>query len=203
MIESDSGPDSGVPPCQAAVRRESSEAPAAVETIDIAAVMRAHGLRGDLLVKVFNPESNLLFELDRVQLHPAKGDYSERQIQHAQVHGDNVILRLSGVQGRDAAEGLKGSLLKVPRASLPELGDDEFYFVDLEGLEVRDMQGTRLGRVDRVIDYPTVNCLEFRHAERIWELPMLERYLERVDLEGGFVVVVHLDELEDMSRPDE
>ncbi len=54
---------------------------------------------------------------------------------------------LDGIDTRDAAEALRGAEIRVNRADLPPAGKDEWYWADLEGLEVRNLEGQPLGRV--------------------------------------------------------
>jgi len=84
----------------------------------------------------------------------------------------------------------------VPRAQLPPLAEGEYYLMDLVGLRVYTREGVELGRVDDVIEYPTVHCLVVASEDGVREVPNLERYVLELDLHDGRVVVDHLDELE-------
>jgi 16S rRNA processing protein RimM len=57
-----------------------------------------------------------------------------------------------GVAGRDAAEALKGAAVQISRSHFPALSDDEFYWLDLIGLEVENLQGEQLGVVRDLMD---------------------------------------------------
>src|SRR5829696_8522282 len=95
----------------------------AEELIDLAAVVRAHGLRGELLLKPFNPRSPLWTQLKRVYLREPDGTLREHPVIRGHLHGEQVILGLGDVVGRDMAEALRGSIVCVPRADLPDLDD--------------------------------------------------------------------------------
>ena len=56
-----------------------------------------------------------------------------------------ILGEAEGIADRNAAEALRGTELFVPRAALPDLGPDEFYHTDLEGLDVLHADGARLG----------------------------------------------------------
>jgi len=171
------------------------------ELIELAAVLRAHGLRGELLLKPFNPESNLLTKLSDVQLRLPDGSLKPYHVRRTHIHGVTVLLGLDGVNDRDAAEALKGSQVCVPRSSLPDLDEDEHYLVDLVGLEARDGEGNKLGTIAEVIEYPSVCCLVVESAEGRVEVPDTDRYLQSIDAEAGFVTVAHLDELDILRTP--
>ncbi|HEX6240646.1 MAG TPA: ribosome maturation factor RimM [Polyangiales bacterium] len=177
-----------------------ANAPSPDEPIALAAVVRAHGLRGELLLKPFNPGSTLLTELERVLLKAPDGRLTSYVIDEARNHGDGQLLALKGVQSREAAEALRGHLVCVKRGDLPALEEGEVYLVDLVGLTARDARGADVGVVADVIEYPSVTCLVLQSDEGTREVPNLPRYVLSIDLETRAVVVDQLDELE-LERP--
>ena len=80
----------------------------------------------------------------------------------------------------------RGAVLAVPRTSLPELGEDEYYAFQLVGLAVEDEGGRFLGRVEQVVDYPANDVLELDSG---LSLPLVEACVRTVDLEGRRIVV--------------
>jgi 16S rRNA processing protein RimM len=175
-------------------------APSADELIELAAVVRAHGLHGELLLKPFNPDSSLLAEVTRVLLKARDGSLTPYTVESARTHSAAQLLALEGVRTRDAAEALRGNLVCVTRADLPALAEDEFYLVDLVGLLARDAQGRELGQIRDVIEYPSVTCLVLHSAEGTREVPNLPRYVLELDMTARVVVVDNLEELE-LERP--
>jgi 16S rRNA processing protein RimM len=166
------------------------------DLIDLAAVVRAHGLRGELLLKPFNPGSDIWPGLKRVFLRAPDGQLREYVVERGHIHGMQVIMGLRGVSGREASEALRGSIVCVPRADLPEPEQDEHYLVDLVGLEARDASGASVGKVVEVLVYPSVCCLVVETEAGRVEVPQTDRYVTAIDVEGGFVSVDHLAELD-------
>jgi 16S rRNA processing protein RimM len=80
----------------------------------------------------------------------------------------------------------RGTELAVARATLPHLGDDEFYVFQLVGLSVEDESGRLLGRVREVLEYPANDVLELDSGT---SLPLVEACVRQVDLAGGRIVV--------------
>jgi 16S rRNA processing protein RimM len=175
-------------------------APNPDELIELAAVVRAHGLRGELLLKPFNPDSTLLTEVTHVLLKTREGAVTRYTVESARVHSAAQLLALREVQGKDAADALRGQLVCVTRADLPPLDEDEFYLVDLVGIQVNDAAGKRIGSVVEVIEYPSVNCLVVESDEGRREVPHLPRYVLSLDMSARVVVVDQLDELE-LEKP--
>ncbi|MDB4976505.1 MAG: rRNA processing protein RimM [Myxococcaceae bacterium] len=166
------------------------------ELVELAAIVRAHALSGELVIKLFNPESELLSELDEVLLRAPSGEHRTYKVESFRGGGHNVLLRLAGVATRDQADALRGHVIMVDRAVFPPLEEGEYYLIDLPGLAVRNAEGAVIGHVDDVIEYPTVPSLVVVTDGIVREVPDLPRYLLEVRTDEGYVVVDHLDELE-------
>ena len=77
---------------------------------------------------------------------------------------------------------------------MPKLEQGEYYHADLIGLEAYE-GGESIGPVVEVVDYPSAECLKIQRPGGFLEVPMLPRWLDRVDIEGG---KVHLKVLDDI-----
>jgi 16S rRNA processing protein RimM len=119
------------------------------------------------------------------------------EVLEAKVHSDSIVARLAGVEDRTAAEALKGARILLPRSSFAQPAQDEYYWVDLIGLDVVNREGVALGRVrDLMATGPqSVLCVEYA-AESAEGAQMLERmipfvsaYIDAVDLPGRLIKV--------------
>ncbi|HEY6878478.1 MAG TPA: hypothetical protein VI299_10695, partial [Polyangiales bacterium] len=79
-----------------------------VELVELAAVVRGHALAGELVLKVFNPESDLLASLREVVLRAPSGETKSYKVRSSRGSKDGVLLSLEGVSNRDAADALRG-----------------------------------------------------------------------------------------------
>ena len=103
---------------------------------------------------------------------------------------NGLAARLSGVVTKEDADALKGTQLFAPRDRLPELPEDEFYYTDLIGLEVRDTGGTVLGNVKSVQNNGADDLLEI-HGPGLKNtvlLPFTKAAVPTVDLNGGRII---------------
>lgn len=125
----------------------------------MAAVAGAHGIAGEVRLKLFaaSPES--------LKRH-ARFDAGGRVLTLVSVRSgpQGGVARFAEVTDRTAAEALRGTLLTVPRASLPPLPDGEHYWHDLVGLGVEDEAGTPLGTVAAVDNFGASDVLEVELA---------------------------------------
>jgi 16S rRNA processing protein RimM len=163
-------------------------------------VAGAHGVRGGLEIKLFNPTSSALGPGVRVALCDRGAvDPSLYEVERAapKPGSDRARLWLVGVDTREAAEQLRGRELWIARAELPELDDDEFYLADLLGSEVvrrrLDASFESLGEIIGVTSNGAQDLFEVRFRGREWLLPAFAPFL--VAIEPQRVIVDVHDEL--------
>jgi 16S rRNA processing protein RimM len=101
-----------------------------------------------------------------------------------------LLVRLEGVEDRNAAEVLKGMRLYVERDKLPRPRKGEWYAVDLIGLRAEKTDGTMFGMVKSVQNYGAGDLIEIESTPGRTEfLPFTKRVVPEVDVEGGRIVV--------------
>ena len=166
-----------------------------VSWIELGVIARPHGVTGVIRVHVFNPESTLLQELGEVFLIGEDGEEPTLvEVTSTRQGPKALLMRLAGVGSREDAEALRGYTLCIPREALPELEEGEYYHADLIGLEA--FEGSEpIGKVVEIIDYPSAECLKIQRPGGFLEVPMLPKWLDRVDIKGGRV---HLKDLDDI-----
>lgn len=140
------------------------------DAVEVGRIVGAWGLKGWVKVQPFASDPQALFSSRRWFLKPPEAGAVKRpavalrpgesapplpallKIAEAKEHGDVVVARAQEVVDRDQAEALRGVRVFVARSSFPTAGPDEFYWVDLIGLEVVNREGARLGAVAGLID---------------------------------------------------
>ncbi|EHS52017.1 Ribosome maturation factor rimM [Rhizobium sp. PDO1-076] len=154
----------------------------------MAVIGAAQGLRGEVRVKTYTADQLSLGEYGA--LYSADGRKFEiLDIREAKTV---AIVRFRGVNDRNAAEALNGLELFVDRDSLPNdnLDDDEFYYADLEGLEVYDAENNHYGAVSGVYDFGAGDLLELKGpGKRPVLIPFSEAAVLEIDLEGNRILV--------------
>jgi 16S rRNA processing protein RimM len=95
-----------------------------------------------------------------------------------------LVATLDGIDDRDAAESLRGMLVGAPRESLPAPEDGEYYWDDLVGLDVVNMQAQALGRVAGLIETGANDVLRVEEEGRERLLPFVEAVVREVDVPG-------------------
>jgi 16S rRNA processing protein RimM len=151
--------------------------------VELGRVVKPHGVRGELKVRLYWSESLVLSEVPSVCLNVDGSEAPRRfEIEHCRYVPKGVLLKLKGIDDPDAAEKLRNAVLSLPRHELPELAEDEYYLVDLIGAEVVGPRG-RIGRVTEVLPYQSEDTLVI-HADtgKRYEQPIREPWIERIDV---------------------
>jgi 16S rRNA processing protein RimM len=157
--------------------------------VPLAAVARPHGVIGEMRLKVYNADSDLLLRKPAVRLRMPGGEEREIRITSARTMNKAVLVRFEGVEGRDAAETMRGAELCVPRDTFPPLEEGEFYVCDVEGARAELTTGEEIGRVVEMRSYPTCSVLVVARTEEKGEIevPLVDSYIEAVDVAAGVV----------------
>ena len=131
-------------------------------------VVKAHGVAGEVVVEVRTDDPDQRFANGVIlRGRPGRGDaMREFTVESVRWHGGRLLLRLSGVGDRDAADALRGVLFVVDSAELPPIDDpDEFYDHQLEGLRVHTADGRDVGVVSEVLHTAAGELLAVRAGE--------------------------------------
>lgn len=174
---------------------ESPSAAPADDHVAVGRVGKPHGLAGAF--HVTRPRLISLQDGDEVLVAGVL-----RRIARRGGTEERPTLVLEGVEGREAAEALRGSDLLVPRAALPPLDEDEFWPDDLVGLTVRSLRGARVGEVTQVLGLPSCDVLEVRRpAGGDLLVPLTRDAVPELDVDAG-TVIVDLDFLDEPEPGD-
>ncbi len=157
-------------------------------------VTGAFGVRGWLKVRSYTePAENILayspWYLRRDAVEEAENAGRVHRVVAGEARGEGVVAQLEGIDDRDTAAGLAGSRVMVPRSRFPAAGAREFYWTDLEGLEVRTEAGEVLGRVQGMLE-TGANDVMIVQGDRRRLIPfILDATVLDVRLDEGVLIV--------------
>ncbi len=136
----------------------------AENVIELAAIMGAHGIHGEVRLKLFGDGVEALSQHKRF-IAARKGVAETRELTLSTIRSDNkggAVARFKGVDGRNQAEKLRGTVLSVTRDDLPALEQGEYYHADLIDLVVVTDAGDSVGTIIDVSNYGATDILEIR-----------------------------------------
>jgi 16S rRNA processing protein RimM len=128
--------------------------------VALAAVAGAHGLKGELRLKLFSDTVDSLTAHEELYVAGIA-----RRLLAVREGGKSVVARFEGISNRGAAEELRGQIVEVDRSALPPLEEGEYYHADLTGLRCEDREGKRVGTVVSVENYGAGDLLEIEDDE--------------------------------------
>ena len=133
--------------------------PATGKRVALAVVAGAHGVNGELRLKLFSDGVESLARHSR--LYVGGRELALKDIKDG---GKTAIARFEGVSDRTAAEALRGQLVEIDRDALPPLEEGEYYYADIIGLTCVDEAGETLGTVVSVENFGAGDLLEVERS---------------------------------------
>lgn len=169
------------------------------DSIEVGRIGDAWGIKGWFKVLPFSAQPEALFSSKRwYVVAPDKGARNFEgtlllKLREAKDHSGGVVAQAHGIDDRDSAQALRGARVFVPRSSFPSTAPDEYYWVDLIGLEVVNREGETLGRVTELLQTAAqaVMVMEYMSGEKMAErmIPFVAAHVDGVDLAGKRISV--------------
>ncbi len=178
------------------------------DAIEVGRILDAWGVKGWVKILPHSTDPEALFaakswflQTPDVKFRPGFNLFSgtvSLTVDETKTHSDSVVAKFGGIDERNAAEALRGARIFLPRSSFPAASKDEYYWVDLIGLDVVNREGVALGTVrDLMATGPhSVLCVEYTStledgtsspAERM--IPFVSAYVDAVDIAGKRITV--------------
>ncbi len=174
-----------MPPQEATDRPNTPAAKAAAgePAVTLAVVIGAHGIHGQVRLKVFAEDFGSYKSFNHGTL----------TLKASQAGNNGTIARFAEIADRNAAEAMRGTELTVPRSALPPLGEGEYYHADLLGLPVVADTGDAIGRVVLIENFGAGDVIEIERPDgKRFMVPMNtdavpEWDADRLVVRAGFV----------------
>ncbi|WP_297812504.1 ribosome maturation factor RimM [uncultured Methylophaga sp.] len=161
------------------------------EFIPVGKISGAFGVKGWVKVYSFTePRANIL------QYSPLflsrQGEWVEIKLSGGHVQGKGVVMGISNVTDRDQVQPLIGAELAIRKDQLEPAADDEFYWADLIGLRVENLEGDALGQVDHLLETGANDVLVVKADDQDKDrlIPfVLDEVVKQVNLEQQLIQV--------------
>lgn len=151
--------------------------------ICIGEISNAHGVKGQLLVRSFADNAELLLS-DHVTDEKGARQFSFSDMKP---HKKAFLMWLEGIENREDAEKLKRTKLYIDREYLPELDENEIYHVDMIGMQIK-ADGAVIGKVIAVQNFGASDLLEIqRKGAKNFYLPYTADTI--LDVKDGIINV--------------
>ncbi len=128
--------------------------------VTLAAIAGAHGVRGEVRLKLFGEGAEALRAFSVFDAGGAK-----LTLKSVRPANQGAVATFAEITDRSAAEALRGTLLTVPRSALPPLAEGEYYYHDLIGLRCVSTDGAAIGHVVAVENFGAGDILEIEKPD--------------------------------------
>ncbi|MEI7784100.1 MAG: ribosome maturation factor RimM [Betaproteobacteria bacterium] len=178
------------------------------DAVEVGRVLDAWGIKGWIKLLPHSSDAQALMQAGLWFAQPPQARFRPGfsafqgtvmlKVDECRWHSDVVVAKIDGVDDRSGAEALKGASLYLPRSAFPQPATDEYYWVDLIGLDVVNREGLALGQVRDLMSTGPNSVLvlayeqvaedgSMRQAERM--IPFVSAYVDAVDLPGRRITV--------------
>jgi len=119
-----------------------------------------------------------------------QGAWVEAVLEEGRPQGKGIVAKLKGYDDRDAAAALMETTVAIRREQLPQAVPGEYYWADLQGLKVSNLDGVELGIVDHLMTTGANDVLVVMQGKTERLIPFIQgQFVKNIDLAGGEMTV--------------
>ena len=170
------------------------------DLVQVGHVTGAYGIVGGIRISPYSTDADALLNVKTWWID--KPTLRAVSVRSAKLHGGDVVATLVDMRDRNEAEALKGASVQVARSAFPQLEEDEYYWSDLIGLDVVNLQGEALGKVADMMHNGAQSILRIspvvepvadtaapaaKREERL--VPFVDQFVKTVDLGKKLIIL--------------
>ncbi len=160
-----------------------------MELLEIGRIIRPHGLAGRLKVLSYLESQDALDGLAELFIGRRAQEAAVFPLHAVQTGREFFILKLGGIEDKDAASKMVGSSVWMPSEAMKKLPDGEYYWREIIGLEVVTEEGRILGRIESVFPTGSNDVYVCRGMAKEILLPAIGDVILKIDRDHGLMVV--------------
>lgn len=155
-------------------------------------ILRPHGVRGELRMRVLTAYPETIAEREEVFLGdgPEASRVLRRHVTHLRMHQGYALITFQGITNRSEAEPLRGLFVMIRTEDAVPLEDDEIYLYQIIGMTVKTTEGKTLGTVSEVIETGANDVYlvkSRRHGDIL--IPATEEVIVHTDVDDNVITV--------------
>ena len=162
--------------------------------VPIAKILTTHGIKGELKVSPLIFSSDVLFQIKKFYLSKDKTQVLEVE-NIRKGPGFNILLIKFKNTEFEEAQALINQTLYAELEDLPELEEDEFYYYQILGFEVRDKNGKVWGKVKEIMPMGEYDLILVKGKKGEFYIPLVEEYIEEMDFTSGVIITKEIEAL--------
>ena len=151
-------------------------------------ILGVSGLQGEVKIQSYTRPREQIFSYDPWYIRQ-DNCWLEYRPRRQRAGGKGIIAALSGIADRDAASAVLGAEIAVHRGQLPDLIAGEYYQTDLIGMDLIDMNGVRIGRLQEIAETGANDVMVVEGVRTILIPLVMGKIVRQIDLENGIIRV--------------
>ncbi len=160
------------------------------DSLLIGRIVGFHGVRGIVKVQCYIDSPAVFDDLNEIWIESDNGGLSRIAIEKIKFHKRNVLFSFQGIEDRDSAESLKGKNLFINQDRLPDLEDDEYYWKDLIGIKVFELESdSYIGSLKSIIQTGGNDVYVVKKEDEEILIPAIGSVVKSIDLDKNSMYV--------------
>ena len=153
-----------------------------MEKILIGAVIKVHGIKGEIKVKPYTQNIDNLLKIKTIYI-----DDTEYKVMSAKERGGMVYMFLSRIYTMDDAQALRGKDIYIDRQYAAPLAQDEYYIIDVLGSDVF-VEDEYIGKVADIDSFGAADVYTVK-GDKTVRFPFLKRLVKKIDIKNKKIVL--------------
>jgi 16S rRNA processing protein RimM len=174
---------------------QSSGERASQDWVAVGKVTRPHGLKGEMKFRPFTKDEDILKDIGLVKLGRDENAGQELQVENLRGHYSKRIVKFKGFNSIESVQELSGDSLYIRREDFKALPEGEYYWFEIEGLNVYDEEGGYYGQVVEIMKTGSNDVYVVQDADKEILLPMIDSVVKVIDLEQGKLIFKNVEGL--------
>lgn len=156
--------------------------------VAVGRVTKTHGLKGELKFHPNVSDPGMIRGARNVKLGKNENELTDYQVESLRGSGSPLIIKFKQCDTIEQARILAGLTLYVAQEDLPPLPEGEYYWFEIEGLEVYDEEGSFYGRIAEIIETGSNDVYVVRDGKNELLLPVIDSVIQSVDLKNNKLI---------------
>ncbi len=165
----------------------------------IGKVVKPHGVRGWLKVRVYSDSSTTFSQAGSIFIHTRDDRWHERELISVKPHKGHFLVELKGVDTRNKAEELRDADIYISKDILQK-EEGEFFWYELIGLKVYLVSGKYLGKIVQILPTGSNDVYIVKEKEKEYLIPAIEDVIKEVNIEAKKMIIEPLEGLLELAE---
>lgn len=158
-------------------------------SITIGTILKSVGLRGELKVSPLTHFPRRFNQLRDITIQTKQGQSQAYRIERVRYASPFVYIKLAGLSSLEEAQSLAGGTLLIPEEERLPLPEGSYYHFEIEGLDVYLENGTRLGKIESILETGSNDIYIVKEEGKEFLIPALASIVKEINLPEGRMTI--------------